>query len=290
MTAAAPGESFQATVRQLVLARAAALAREGHYRAAEELLSASATEGENAAALDLRARICAQQGRYSDATDFWLRAAQLDPANREYAAALRLLARSEGRSSWLYGVSKLLLGGVLLLAAALIGIAVAGERGASTGKPPESGGEPVSALAAPTPPAISLEDAAIEVNRDGKELVVTFREGLFSKGARLTREGRAALASVARQLEPNGSQVLVRVVGYADDTSPPAGYLYGDNTGLGFERARVAAEGLRAAGKLPKESIVLESQGEGAPPYSNVTQEGRARNRTVVLRVARREP
>jgi len=290
MTAAAGGESLEATVRQVALARAAALARAGRYRAAEELLAAGAAKGEDAAALDLRARICAQQGRYSEAAGLWRRAVQLDPAKPEYAAALRLAARSEGRPSWFYGISKLLLGGVLLLGATLIGIAVFGERGASTGKPPESGGEAVPATAAPTPPALSLEDTAIKVSRDGKELVVTFRAGLFSKGARLTRDGRAALAGVGRQLEPQGSQLLIRVVGHADNTAPPVGYLYGDNTGLGFERARVAAERLRAAGRLPQEAIVLESRGEEAPPYSNETEEGRARNRTVVLRVARRQP
>lgn len=290
MTAAARGDSLEAMVRQVALARAAALARAGHYRAAEELLAAGAAEGEDAAALDLQARICAQQGRYSEATGLWQRAARLDPDKSEYAAALRLAARSEGRPAWLYGFSRLLLMGVLLSGAALAGIAVFGGRGSKPERLPDGGGEPVAASAEATPPGIALENTAVDIRRDGKELVVTFRAGLFSKGARLTREGRAALASVGRQLEPQGSQLLIRVVGHADNTPPPRGYLYGDNTGLGFERARVAAERLRVAGRLPQEAIVLESRGEEAPPYSNESEEGRARNRTVVLRVARRQP
>ena len=290
MTAAARGDSLEATVQQLVLARASALARAGDYRAAEELLAAGGSGGEDAAALDLHARICAQQGRYSEAAGLWRRAVQLDPAKPEYAAALRLAARSEGRPAWLYGFSMLLMVGVLLSGAALAGIAVFGGRGTKPERPPDGGGEPVAASAEATPPGVVLENTAVEVKREGKELVVTFRAGLFSKGARLTREGRAALASVGRQLEPQGSQLLIRVVGSADNAPPPRGYLYGDNTGLGFERARVAAERLRAAGRLPQEAIVLESRGEEAPPYSNETEEGRARNRTVVLRVARRQP
>lgn len=294
MTAAASGESLQAAVlRQLLLARATALARGGHYQAAEELLSAGAGEL-GAAALDLLARMRAQQGRYGEAEELWQQAAQLEPGNPAYAAALRLLRGMAGRPVWLHGVATLLLGGVLLLAVLLVLIAVFSGRGPATDT--QTRGrvgalvEEATAKTAAGPPTVVVEDPSVEVRKEGAELVVTFRSGLFSRGARLTPEGREALARVARQLEPHGSRLLIRVVGHTDNTLPPTGYRYRDNAGLGFERARVAAERLRASAKLPSEAIALASQGEEAPPFSNETREGRTRNRTVVLRLGWRGP
>ena len=294
MTAAASGESLQAAVlRQLLLARATALARAGRYQAAEELLSAGAGEL-GAAALDLLARIRAQQGRYGEAEDLWQQAAQLEPGNPAYAASLRLLRGMAGRPVWLHGVATLLLGGVLLLAVLLVLIAVFSGRGPATDT--QTRGrvgavvEEATAKAAAGPPTVLLEDPSVEVRKEGAELVVRFRSGLFSRGARLTPEGREALARVARQLEPHSSRLLIRVVGHTDNTLPPAGYRYRDNAGLGFERARVAAERLRASAKLPNEAIALASRGEEAPLFSNETRESRARNRTVVLRLGWRGP
>lgn len=292
MTAAAGSDSLQEVLQQLLLVRATGLARAGHYLAAEELLSAGASTSENAAVLDLLARMRAQQGRFSEAEALWQRAAQLDPNSPGYVAALRLAARMQGRRVWLYGVSKLLLGAVLVLAATLIMIATFGELGPATNRQArnQTTAMPDTAAlkASPAPPAITLEDAAVDVRKEGAELVVTFRSGLFSRGARLTREGRETLDRVARQLGSHGGRLLVRVVGQTDNTLPPSGYRYRDNVGLGFERARVAAERLRAAVKLPKEALALESRGEEGPPFSNETRESRARNRTVVLRLALR--
>lgn len=290
MAPAAGSDSVQEVLQQLLLARATTLARAGNYQAAEEVLTAGTSQSDSAAGLDLLARMRAQQGRFGEAEALWQRATQLEPANPACAAGLRLAHRMHGLRPWLYGVSRILLGAVLLLGATLILIAVFGKQvPAPEGQvrnQSQSAADTAPAIASPAPPAIALEDPAVEVRKEDGELVVTFRSGLFSRGARLTPEGRETLDRVARQLEPHGGTLLLRVVGHADDRQPSPGYRYRDNVGLGFERARAAAERLRAAAKLPREAVVLESQGEENPPFSNETRESRARNRTVVLRLA----
>lgn len=80
--------TFENLLIQLILAQATILARAGRYAEAEQLLTGLPDEQEAPAALDLHARICAQQGRWSEAREHWERALQLDATNEAYAAGL----------------------------------------------------------------------------------------------------------------------------------------------------------------------------------------------------------
>ncbi len=95
----------------IALAQATDLARARHYVQAENVLAPWVRTAEPApTALDLLARIRAQQGRLAEAEAFWTRAAQLDPGNADYAAGLRRIARMQQRSlsyfpsSWAVGL------------------------------------------------------------------------------------------------------------------------------------------------------------------------------------------
>jgi Uma2 family endonuclease len=95
-------------LKLLVLARATELARAGRYAEAESLLKASIPDLETMpAALDLLARIYAQQRRFQDAYTFWTRALQLDATNVAYQAGLARLKEhwlAEGAGShWAQG-------------------------------------------------------------------------------------------------------------------------------------------------------------------------------------------
>lgn len=76
------------------LARAAWLARSGRYSEAEQLLAITPITSPLATAvLDLRAKVCAQQGRDVEAAAFWMEALRRSPANQEYRKALDCLLR-----------------------------------------------------------------------------------------------------------------------------------------------------------------------------------------------------
>ena len=100
---------------QIALAQATELARAGQYAAALDLLNGSPEVGTSPAGLDLRARMCAQQGRLAEAEALWLEARRLDPQNSAYAAGLAEIARRQ-RGAALRMPWRALVGLALLLA------------------------------------------------------------------------------------------------------------------------------------------------------------------------------
>lgn len=74
---------------------ALSLAREGAYAEATSFLAKAIEKGQcsEAEALDLQARILAQQGRFLEAESCWIRARGLDPDTDRYDAALHRLRR-----------------------------------------------------------------------------------------------------------------------------------------------------------------------------------------------------
>jgi type VI secretion system protein ImpK len=105
---------------QVMLNRASELARAGEYAEAEAVLGELIREPEPLPrALDLLARIRAQQGRLLEAQSLWTRAAALDPTNRDYPAALNRISAIQRRPRWL-GLSAPLLAG-LVVALTIVG-------------------------------------------------------------------------------------------------------------------------------------------------------------------------
>ena len=81
--------------------------------------------------------------------------------------------------------------------------------------------------------------------------------------------------------------VRLHLIGHADNR--PLSYtleqIYGDNAGLSRERAGQVAEHFQTALTLPPEAISYEWAGDTRPVASNLTEEGRARNRRVEVEV-----
>lgn len=82
--------SYEHLLEQLALAQATDLARSGRYAEADKLLAENMRDLDRTpAALDLRARMYAQQGQLREARSCWNRALQLDPTNEAtYIASL----------------------------------------------------------------------------------------------------------------------------------------------------------------------------------------------------------
>ncbi|HQS59259.1 MAG: flagellar motor protein MotB [Gallionellales bacterium 35-53-114] len=93
---------------------------------------------------------------------------------------------------------------------------------------------------------------------------------------------RSILASMAGR-----RNVRLHLVGYTDNVQlrGAAKAKYGDNAGLGRERAGVAAEFFQKALDLPPEAISYEGMGENNPVASNATPAGRKLNRRMEVEV-----
>jgi len=81
--------------------------------------------------------------------------------------------------------------------------------------------------------------------------------------------------------------VRLHLVGHADNRplSAATAEIYGDNEGLSRERAGQVAEHMQTALSLPAEAISYEWAGDASPVATNLTEEGRARNRRVEVEV-----
>lgn len=292
-------------LRQLMFARATELARAGQYRDAERILSASGGEASSdAEALDLLARMRAQEGRLAEAENFWMRARQLEPDNAAYHDALRRVASTQRRSARRQIALPLAI--CLVLTASLIGAFFLWRNRPAASRqdehapaattvvspsPVEPSREPKATLTATSNslPEMKINVAGLKSENASNALLrVTFNEGLFAQGLVLKSDSRRKLAELGLQLKPYVDKISIEITGITDDLPTPPGSRYKDNAALGMERARVVYEHLRAGAGLGAHMFKIGSDGERQAPYPNDTPGNRARNRTVVLSITAR--
>jgi len=303
--------------REVVLARARALARHGRYAEAAGLLDQlleeePAREGSPSAAtlLDLRARIHAQQGQLNQADAYWVQAQQLAPGNAEYAAGRRRIAAIRARGDQRRS-SRLALraGGVLAAALALallidirfaIGGSTAPAAPAAPGKasaasrvgPSASASRSASASAPSSPAAASSADVlddldlqipGVQSRRAPGQISVTFTNGVFAKGTAFSPDGQAILARLGALLRPYAARITVAIVGYSDDLPVPPGRGYADNVELGLLRAETARADLSAVSGIPLAMLPVSSMGDEQLPFPDPGDTAQPRDRTVTL-------
>ena len=269
-----------ALLRQAALARAATLARAGRYADAE--LALGSTEGE--AALDLLARIRAQQGRLAEAQALWLEAARRDPGNAGYRAALGRLAAAGRWSPLRFWLRWLVAVALLLLVGWVFSTWMNGQfrRAAALA---DHAQDETPAPRASEPLKLNLAIAGIAESVEGRETLLRFDQGLFGDRAALTPEAGKLLTDLGRRLGPLSSRIAVRVIGYCDDRPLSRTRRYHDNRALALARADAVVRHLTATTALPASTFNLQA-GVGTP-FPNDTPANRVRNRTVEIRVAR---
>lgn len=250
--------SWSGVVSDLVCARAAMLARHSEYGAAEDLLLAliGSHQG-NLPALDLLARIRAQQGSDREARELWEEALRRDPANPLYRAAIH---RLDTRRRWVAGRLAIILAlGLACLAGA------AGVRRKVAPAPPV----PQPRAEVRQPPPLRPDDwrvAYSEAAMEGNAVRVSFPGGLFLRNTRLKPEGRRALAELARRLAAFPDQIEIAISGQTDGLPVARGGPFSDNTSLAAMRAAVAhVELLRGAPHLSNLKLLAGSRQDVRP-------------------------
>ena len=92
----------QRLLDEFVVSQATELARNGAYTQAESLLRSVTEQAQvSVSALDLQARILAQQGRIAEAETLWTRALKLEPDNTACQAALTRIRKLQQHPVWL---------------------------------------------------------------------------------------------------------------------------------------------------------------------------------------------
>jgi len=304
--------------RQVALSRATRLAGLGRYSEAEDLIAGLASGNNQVVpALDLMARIRAQQGRYDEAEALWVEAARLDPEEESFRTGLARLVKLRKRpvrghllflpfSSLLVIIALVVVGflamGVIRDLRSIRDMLDSSSAAASSAEQPgvlepgseEAGpggttGEEIRNLGR----AQVLAEIAEQSRRQGVtfeqmdgSILVIFDDGVFGGSTTFAPEAAAVLTALGRRLEPFASQISIEVTGHTDDLHVRAGAAYRDNLALGLERAVSAVDYLRANTDLPARVFLARTAGESQPPHSNDTPAGRLRNRTVTLRIS----
>jgi len=290
-------DALDVLVYQAMLSRAASLARRGAYVAAEGILKdlvGGANEGP--VALDLLARIHAQQGRFSEAEAIWKRALQIEPNNESYLAGLTRIAQIQSRPLWAGVLLPIGAAAFAILAVLFIGFSVRYEivqlrtsliRDVAQANPaPHQKKNTETVRSVPSAPQITIHLAGATVASRKNEHVVSFDDGLFLSGVDMKPNVATLLSELGRQLKPHASTVVIQIVGYTDDIPVPDGWIYRNNAALGMARAISVAEHLLNNAGLPAGSFLLQSGGESQAPYPNDTPANRLRNRTAVIRIS----
>ena len=193
--------------------------------------------------------------------------------------------------------------GLVVLGVLIVGIV----RGLSSAKPPQvitvaqepppvvlspgpEKAKPATVKPKPPAPAVAKPEdiggKGMTVTAEGNEKVITFESGVFAGGTKLSRSGETMLSKVGRQLGARGKGITVTVVGCTDNVPVSGKNEYKDNKALGMLRAAEAQRVLQTSSGFPAASFKTVSYGADWSPYPNDTAANRARNRTVVLRIA----
>ena len=117
---------------------------------------------------------------------------------------------------------------------------------------------------------------------------ITMQQGLFDSGSTTISDwGKNVLKQVAAQIEANkAAGLIVLVVGHTDtvpfrDKVGP----YTDNVSLGMARSIAVIEYMREQSGLPYKIFAAATADGSNPIDTNDTERGRARNRTVVIKL-----
>ena len=314
-------QAGEVLLRQMTLSRARELAKSSDYEAALVLLLQMEP---TAAALDLRARIEVQRGRYDDACALWKEVLEEAP---DHAGAKKGL-RDVERAATLRRVLRGFAAGAVVLAAG--GLAFATLRSSDEG-PVEATMQPapepqplqaaqpvatrpqpiaaakrsitaqapaatvVSAQAAPQPsaaahapaglPQVALPEGVSRRLDDGVQ-VYSFDAGLFVEGVAFVPGGREQITALGRALAPYGDSIQIELVGYVDTLPVPVEKQFHGNTELALSRANAVLGRIARTTRIPADAVGLRAVGSRLGPASD--EQGDPRNRTVEIRVSPR--
>lgn len=291
---APPRQSPLSALHTITLRSAAELARGGKHDAALKLLTTLGAERASLpSALDLTARIHAQEGRYQEAENLWKRAVELVPTNAVYRQALRRAHRiTSGAIPRLLATPWFTLGISLIAVVVLLTmIGTLLQRGRTREEASSVAAAPARIASSPEPllfpeiPGLVGFDQRIE----GSAVLFIPDSGLFVSGsATLTARASALLSALAEKLEPYRDSIEIEIVGYTDEVPMITSSRFRDNAALAMARAVAVYEYLRSATGVFSTHVSARSGGEATLLFPGTDTRARARKRTVVLRIVGR--
>lgn len=298
---------LQSLLNQLTVARATDLARSGHYTEAESILLEAREEVDTIpSALDLKARIRAQQGNLPEAEKLWIRANRLDPSNIAFLDSLNrieVMRKRPAQRIGALGFASILIAIVLVSVTSWVFMrskartSNTSEDTSRTHAPiPSSETVPPNPLRTPSSNPSLATDLEMAINvpgviqtRTSGGLLLEFERGLFIRGTTLKSDTYRSLKELGVQLKSRSDKITVEIIGTTDATPMSQTSRYRDNIALGLDRARVVYDYLRTVGELKSQILTISSRGEQPMSYSDDITTDSLRKRTVILYIRKQQ-
>lgn len=144
---------------------------------------------------------------------------------------------------------------------------------------------PAQAAPSTNPPRLAISIPGVTTSASGKQISVTFDDGLFDRGTHFKPGAKERLTAVAKALGQSKTPLQIQVVGYADKERTFFRRTEQSESALALERASMVVGQLLELEAFRPENLSAVSGNSKKHPNSNATAQDRAKNRTVILNV-----
>jgi flagellar motor protein MotB len=135
------------------------------------------------------------------------------------------------------------------------------------------------------PPGLTLAVPGVSSSVSGKEIIVTFEDGIFDHGMHFKPGARDRLLAVGKALAGSTEPLEIEVVGYADDDRAFLKWTARWESALALERASAVVSYFIELGLFKPQKLSGLAGDSQKRPYASDSMQNRMRNRTVVLKV-----
>lgn len=280
-------------------------ASKGNYIQASDYLSELLKlDGESVIVFDLQAKIAAQQGKFREAEFLWKKCLKAEPDNPAYIAALNLINKITSSKSvqnyYLLQLFKIATIGLLIFVLLFFYFYERVDRRqqldfiVNQNKAMLSKVESIINLQASENGLLSsISDKirminGITVESNSNEIVIIFNEGLFSRGDNINSNQLITLDNISKTISPYAGQVVVKIIGSTDNTPITGNNGIKNNDDLSISRAKVVFDRVYELSRLPREDLMIGSLSESNSRFTNDTREKRMKNRTVIIKISKK--
>ncbi|NQT77648.1 MAG: hypothetical protein HQ565_08035 [Bacteroidetes bacterium] len=280
-------------------------ASKGQYSLASNYLSRLMESGEESTRIfELQAKIAAQQGRFREAEFLWKKCLTAEPENAFYLSALNRLTKLQRSQAIRYSlVLKFVKFLAILFFFFFLFYLVIYDRTERRDQ---------IALIVNKHDAISLKIDSlvnsketknellvdirnkintisdISIHENDMKLILTFNEGLFSRGIDVKSNQIETIHQLSNILTPFAGKIIVEIIGSSDDIPITNNKQFSNNEELNLSRARAVYDLIYEGSRIPREDLMIGSLSELNSFYPNDGPKNRLRNRTVIIKIVQK--
>lgn len=283
-------------------------AYKGDYSLASNYISELIrTNGEIPILLDLLAKINVQQGDFKQAESLWEKCIRTEPLNKKYIEALSRLHKLQKsqivQHLTLIKIIGAIAGIMLLLLMFVIVLYSSAENNSKLELLQKQQSEFLKEMdKSNITNEILLEDTflseiankvekidGISILEKKKELVITFDDGLFSKGIKFKVIQKATIQQLIKILKTYSDNTLITILGCSDNIPITVNKQFSSNHDLDLARANFIYNIFYQSSRMLSTNLTIGSFGDNNTPFPNDSWENRMKNRTVVIKIIHKE-